>query len=183
MENQITADNVDNVQADVIVEVANGPTTSDADKTLAESEKLIVPDILANAGGVTVSYFEWVQNRQHYRWSLDRVRQELDRTLSEAFEQVWQESVEHKVDLRDELPDYLPTVLRLVGRLDDTPEREMFLSRVVGVGVGRMKKALVKIDTPWARAVSSLADVYVAPAEELDDTLHKRIRLQVLNNA
>ena len=74
-------------------------------------------------------------------------------------------------------------LFRSVGRLDDTPEREMFLSRVVGVGVGRMKKALVKIDTPWARAVSSLADVYVAPAEELDDTLHKRIRLQVLNNA
>lgn len=90
---------------------------------------------------------------------------------------------EHGVDLRDELPDYLPTVLRLVGRLADTPEREMFLSRVVGVAVGRMKKALVKIETPWARAVSSLADVYIAPAEELDDTLHKRIRLEVLNGA
>ena len=90
---------------------------------------------------------------------------------------------EHKVDMRNELPDYLPTVLRLVGRLEDTPEREMFLSRVLGVGVGRMKKALVKIDTPWARAVSSLADVYIAPAEELDETLHQRIRLQVLNNA
>ncbi len=51
-----------------------------------------MPDILANAGGVTVSYFEWVQNRQHYRWSLDRVRQELERTMSDAFEHVWQHS-------------------------------------------------------------------------------------------
>ncbi|MCA9180987.1 MAG: glutamate dehydrogenase, partial [Planctomycetales bacterium] len=60
----------------------------------------VLPDILANAGGVTVSYFEWVQNRQHYRWSLDRVRQELDSTLSHAFEQVWQQSLQSKVDLR-----------------------------------------------------------------------------------
>ncbi len=60
----------------------------------------ILPDILANAGGVTVSYFEWVQNRQHYSWSLDRVRQELERTLTDAFEQVWTEAQQHKVSLR-----------------------------------------------------------------------------------
>jgi glutamate dehydrogenase (NAD(P)+) len=61
---------------------------------------IILPDILANAGGVTVSYFEWVQNRQYYRWGLDRVRQELDKTMSEAFENVWQSAQTQKVSLR-----------------------------------------------------------------------------------
>ena len=60
----------------------------------------MLPDILANAGGVTVSYFEWVQNLQYYKWSLNRVRQELDHVLTNAFEQVWQEAVEWKVNLR-----------------------------------------------------------------------------------
>ena len=60
----------------------------------------ILPDILANAGGVTVSYFEWVQNRQHYRWTLDRVRRELEHTLSDAFENVWQAANQHGVSLR-----------------------------------------------------------------------------------
>ena len=92
--------NVDNIKAKLIIEAANGPTLPSADEILAKNGVVVLPDILANAGGVTVSYFEWVQNRQHYRWSLDRVRQELDHTLSDAFEQVWQESVTRKVDLR-----------------------------------------------------------------------------------
>ncbi len=61
---------------------------------------MILPDILANAGGVTVSYFEWAQNRQHYQWGLNRVRQELDRVLAESFEGVWQLAQERKVSLR-----------------------------------------------------------------------------------
>ena len=92
--------NVDKIKAKLIIEAANGPTLPSADEMLADSGVIVLPDILANAGGVTVSYFEWVQNRQHYRWSLDRVRQELDHTMSDAFEQVWQESNKHKVDLR-----------------------------------------------------------------------------------
>ncbi|MEM9644633.1 MAG: Glu/Leu/Phe/Val dehydrogenase dimerization domain-containing protein [Planctomycetota bacterium] len=92
--------NVEEVSAPVIVEAANGPIYPGADITLFEKGVVIVPDILANAGGVTVSYFEWVQNRQHYRWSLDRVRQELDHTMSDAFEEVWQMSQQHDVSLR-----------------------------------------------------------------------------------
>lgn len=93
----ITDKNVDQIKAPVIVEAANGPIHPDADKILRDRGVTVLPDILANAGGVTVSYFEWVQNRQHYRWTLDRVRQELDRTLSDAFEQVWQSSQQHDI--------------------------------------------------------------------------------------
>jgi glutamate dehydrogenase (NAD(P)+) len=92
--------NVDKIKARLIIEAANGPTLPSADETLFEAGVTVLPDILANAGGVTVSYFEWVQNRQHYRWSLDRVRQELDRTMSDAFERIWQESVKTNTDLR-----------------------------------------------------------------------------------
>jgi glutamate dehydrogenase (NAD(P)+) len=96
----ITAKNVDQIKANLIIEGANGPIDPEADAKLNERNILVLPDILANAGGVTVSYFEWAQNRQHYKWTLDRVRQELDRTLTEAFESVWQESVSKKVSLR-----------------------------------------------------------------------------------
>lgn len=96
----ITKDNVDKIRAKTIIEAANGPVDPEADEKLAARGIMILPDILANAGGVTVSYFEWVQNRQHYRWSLDRVRQELDHTLSDAFENVWQQSATLSVSLR-----------------------------------------------------------------------------------
>lgn len=96
----ITEDNVDDIKASIIVEGANGPIFPGADKALFERGVAVLPDILANAGGVTVSYFEWVQNRQHYRWTLDRVRQELGRTMSDAFENVWRTSQEHNVSLR-----------------------------------------------------------------------------------
>jgi glutamate dehydrogenase (NAD(P)+) len=96
----INAKNVDQIKAKLIIEGANGPIDPEADAKLTERKILVLPDILANAGGVTVSYFEWAQNRQHYKWTLDRVRQELDRTLSEAFESVWQESVSKNVSLR-----------------------------------------------------------------------------------
>ncbi len=96
----ITKDNAGKIRAKTIIEAANGPVDPEADEKLAARGIMILPDILANAGGVTVSYFEWVQNRQHYRWSLDRVRQELDRTLSDAFENVWQQSATVSVSLR-----------------------------------------------------------------------------------
>ena len=96
----VHAGNVDQISAKAVIEGANGPVDPDADKILHERGVTILPDILANAGGVTVSYFEWVQNRQHYRWTLDRVRQELDRTLSDAFENVWRTASEHNTSLR-----------------------------------------------------------------------------------
>lgn len=96
----IDVENVEQVQAKMIVEAANGPVTPDADDVLDARGVITVPDILANAGGVTASYFEWVQNRQYYRWSLDRVRQELDRILIGAFEEVWETRRKHNVSLR-----------------------------------------------------------------------------------
>lgn len=96
----ITQKNAQDIKAKVIVEAANGPVDPDADAALHDRGVTILPDILANAGGVTVSYFEWVQNRQHYRWPLDRVRQELDHTMNEAFEKVWQMAAQHEVSLR-----------------------------------------------------------------------------------
>lgn len=96
----ITASNMKTIKAKTIIEAANGPISPEADDYLESQGVLILPDILANAGGVTVSYFEWVQNRQHYRWSLDRVRQELERTMTESFESVWQRSQQNQVTLR-----------------------------------------------------------------------------------
>jgi glutamate dehydrogenase (NAD(P)+) len=98
--NVITATNAAKVKAPIIVEGANAPVTPQADDVLDKNGKIVLPDILANAGGVTVSYFEWVQNRQYYQWSLDRVRQELDKTLSTAFEQTWNLARERNVSLR-----------------------------------------------------------------------------------
>jgi glutamate dehydrogenase (NAD(P)+) len=96
----ITADNATKIKAPVIVEAANAPVTPDADDILDKADKILLPDILANAGGVTVSYFEWAQNRQFYRWNLDRVRQELDKTLSTAFEETWELARTRNVSLR-----------------------------------------------------------------------------------
>lgn len=96
----LTAENAAEVQARVIVEAANNPTRPEADEIFRKREILVVPDILANAGGVTVSYFEWVQNRQHFKWDLARVRKELDRVLVDSFDSVWALAQEKRVSLR-----------------------------------------------------------------------------------
>jgi glutamate dehydrogenase (NAD(P)+) len=96
----ITSKNATRIKAPLIIEAANGPVEPDADDILHERGIQILPDILANAGGVTVSYFEWVQNLQFYKWGLNRVRQELDRVLSLAFDQVWSEANSARVNLR-----------------------------------------------------------------------------------
>ena len=96
----ITMENVNDIKAKYIIEGANGPIHAYADEVLFENGILVLPDILANAGGVTVSYFEWVQNRQYYRWDLNRVRAQLDSILSSAFEDVWTVANENNVSLR-----------------------------------------------------------------------------------
>jgi glutamate dehydrogenase (NAD(P)+) len=96
----INADNVARIKAPIIIEAANEPVRPEADEILAARGTLLVPDVLANAGGVTVSYFEWAQNRQFYHWNLDRVRQELERILALAFDSVWDLAKDRKVSLR-----------------------------------------------------------------------------------
>lgn len=96
----ITSENVDRIKARYIIEGANGPVHARADEILFERGTVVLPDILANAGGVTVSYFEWVQNRQFYSWDLNRVRQQLDSVLTAGFEDVWQEANERSISLR-----------------------------------------------------------------------------------
>jgi glutamate dehydrogenase (NAD(P)+) len=96
----ITAENAARIKAPLVVEGANAPVHPDADDVLEKAGTTVLPDILANAGGVTVSYFEWAQNRQYYRWNLDRVRQELEKTLTTAFEEVWGMAKDRSVTLR-----------------------------------------------------------------------------------
>tara|TARA_B100000700_G_scaffold113617_1_gene127683 strand:- start:1368 stop:2654 length:1287 start_codon:yes stop_codon:yes gene_type:complete len=97
----ITADNAEQVKARYIVEIANGPVTSDADSILKQQGVIVIPDILANAGGVTVSYFEWVQNRCGYQWSRERVEQELEQVMRRAFARANEQVQRQELDFRD----------------------------------------------------------------------------------
>jgi glutamate dehydrogenase (NAD(P)+) len=99
-EDQITQHNAGQIRAKIISEGANGPTTPKADAILKDKGTMVIPDILANAGGVTVSYFEWVQDRQGYFWTLDRVNRRLDRMMRAAFDQVFETAQQHDVTLR-----------------------------------------------------------------------------------
>ncbi|MBC8111487.1 MAG: Glu/Leu/Phe/Val dehydrogenase [Verrucomicrobia bacterium] len=99
-EDVITMENVHHIKARLIVEGANGPTSATADTVINEKGIMVVPDILANAGGVTVSYFEWVQNRIGYKWTLDRINRRSDRIMKDAFDKVYQTSLDYKVPMR-----------------------------------------------------------------------------------
>ncbi|MFB6298094.1 MAG: Glu/Leu/Phe/Val dehydrogenase [Salinirussus sp.] len=88
LENAVDREIAERLSADVVVEAANGPLTPGADDVLAETDTVVIPDILANAGGVTVSYFEWVQNRQRFQWTEQRVNEELERLITEAFDEL-----------------------------------------------------------------------------------------------
>jgi glutamate dehydrogenase (NAD(P)+) len=100
LENQITSKNASRIKAKLIVEGANGPTSADADDILNKKGVIIIPDILANGGGVTVSYFEWVQNRTGYYYSEEEVNNRADKWMINAFNNVWAVAVENKVPMR-----------------------------------------------------------------------------------
>jgi glutamate dehydrogenase len=100
LENQITEKNADDIKARMIAEAANGPTTPEADEILFQKQIMIIPDILANAGGVTVSYFEWVQNLANYYWSKEEVDRKLEDIMVDAFEKVYKTHEEMGVNMR-----------------------------------------------------------------------------------
>jgi glutamate dehydrogenase/leucine dehydrogenase len=101
LENVITKDNAGKIVAKISGEGANGPTTFEADAILYKNGVLVLPDILANAGGVTVSYFEWVQNNYNYYWTEEEVNQRLDQKITKAFHEVWDMKEKHKCNMRD----------------------------------------------------------------------------------
>lgn len=113
LENAITGTNADNVKAKIVAEGANGPTTPEADKILHEKRILLIPDILANAGGVTVSYYEWVQNLEREHWPLNEVNEKLETKMVKAFNDVYNVSRKEKSDMR------LAALMPGVGRVAD----------------------------------------------------------------
>jgi glutamate dehydrogenase/leucine dehydrogenase len=112
MEGQITRDNASQIQASIIVEGANGPTTPDADEILGRRGVLVVPDILANAGGVVVSYFEWVQDRYGYFWKEAEVNERLEEKMVAAFDAVW--STRDRFDVDARTAAYILAVERII---------------------------------------------------------------------
>ncbi|GIN85639.1 glutamate dehydrogenase [Heyndrickxia sporothermodurans] len=100
IENQITEENAHNIRAKIVVEAANGPTTLEATQILTDRGILLVPDVLASAGGVTVSYFEWVQNNQGYYWTEEEIDEKLEKVLVHSFESVYNTSETRRVDMR-----------------------------------------------------------------------------------
>lgn len=120
----ITQRNAPAIKASIIVEVANGPVMSDADEILDERGITVVPDVLANAGGVTVSYFEWVQNLQGFSWSLDTVHSQLQTTMRMAFKEVWDLATTQKLSLRRAA--YALAIRRIGSAVDAHGTRDYF---------------------------------------------------------
>ena len=100
IENQIREENAHNIKASIVVEAANGPTTLDATRILSERGILLVPDVLASSGGVTVSYFEWVQNNQGYYWTEEEVEEKLHKVIVKGFDNVYKTAETRRVDMR-----------------------------------------------------------------------------------
>ncbi len=115
LENQLTSKNAGKVQAKIVAEAANGPTVPEADKVFFEKKITVLPDILANAGGVTVSYFEWAQNIQGYSWSLAEVNDRLNKVMTESYARVHAVAQERKVDNRTAA--YVVAIQRVVDAL------------------------------------------------------------------
>ncbi len=116
LENQITEDNAHEIKAKIVAEAANGPTTPEADEILEERGIVVIPDILANAGGVVVSYYEWVQNQMGYYWTAEEVADKLQTTMEQAFERTWSMKEDQSVSLR--MAAYLVSLERLTEALE-----------------------------------------------------------------
>jgi len=127
LENQITAENADRVRAKYIFEVANGPTTSEADRILESKGILVFPDILVNAGGVTVSYFEWVQNRSGLYWRLNEINERLKERMVTEAEKVWSFAQEFDISLRNAA--YAQAIARLGEALDAKGTRDYYQNK------------------------------------------------------
>ena len=100
LENVITEENAANIKASIIAEAANGPTTPEADVILKRNGVIVIPDILANAGGVTVSYFEWVQNLMNFYWPEEEVLEKLEKIMTDSYNAVRDLAAEHDTDMR-----------------------------------------------------------------------------------
>lgn len=100
VENQITVDNADKIKAKIIVEAASGPTTMEATKILSDRGILLVPDVMASSGGVTVSYFEWVQNNQGYYWPEEEIHEKLETAMVKSFNTIYQTAKTRRIDMR-----------------------------------------------------------------------------------
>ncbi|MGI8631318.1 MAG: Glu/Leu/Phe/Val family dehydrogenase [Solirubrobacterales bacterium] len=126
LENAITADNVDDVKAKVIVEVANGPVSPEADDVLDDRGVHVIPDILANAGGVTVSYFEWAQNRSGVPWTEDEIRDRLRKRMENESETVWEVAAIKEIPMRTAA--YVHALYRIGGAVDAKGSSKTFAS-------------------------------------------------------
>jgi len=124
LENQIDAGNAGNVKAKTIVEVANGPVTNEADKILNEKGIPVVPDIIANSGGVIVSYFEWVQNRNGYYWTLDKVNATLEEMITSEYKKIVDVSISKKIDIRTAA--YVHALSRIAGAIEAKGTKDFF---------------------------------------------------------
>jgi glutamate dehydrogenase (NADP+) len=127
LENVIGAHNADRIRARVVAEVANGPVTGEADERLHERGITVLPDVLTNAGGVTVSWFEWVQNRQGWPWTLDDVRARLAEVMGRAFSEIWQTAEAEQRSLRGAA--YAIALRRIAEAVEAQGTREWFASR------------------------------------------------------
>ena len=114
LENVITKENVDNIQAKIIVEMANGPITQEAYDTLKAKNIISIPDILANGGGVIVSYFEWLQNRENSAWTEEQVNEKLEAQLAGAFEEIWNISKKLNLDLKQS--SFVSALAKITGK-------------------------------------------------------------------
>jgi glutamate dehydrogenase (NADP+) len=124
LEGVIDRHNVDRIRAPIIAEVANGPIVSEVDERLREKGTFVLPDVLTNAGGVTVSYFEWVQNRQGYAWTLEQVRERLNEVLTRAFDKTWRAHVDENVSMRNAA--YRLALRRIADAIEAHGTREYF---------------------------------------------------------